>query len=187
MPAAAPRRRGALPSAPPAATTSPVSIDSPSLTMTASADRPHRTVLDRGMWRYARNISTPRGMKERISGPDADLGRRLSKACRHEPLNARRSCAARCSLPSNSPSTLPGVHWRVRPHRDPRSHDCVTLKDPRRVPKRSLALPRGPNQNQTIVTITEPETARLDHDHDHPRSLTITITTPTPIAILTKE
>ena len=47
----------------------------------------------------------------------------------------------------------------------------MTLKDPRRVLDRSLALPRGPNQNKTIVAITEPETARLDHDHDHPRSL----------------
>ena len=43
----------------------------------------------------------------------------------------------------------------------------MTLK----VLDRSLALPRRPNQNKTIMAITEPETARLDHDHDHPRSL----------------
>ena len=44
-------------------------------------------------------------------GPtEPDLGRRLLEACRHEPRNAGRSCAARCSPPSNSPSTLPGAH-----------------------------------------------------------------------------
>ena len=50
----------------------------------------------------------------------------------------------------------------------------MTLKDPRRVPKRSETAPSTflgtqpkstTTTSKTIVTITELETARLDHDH----------------------
>ena len=113
------------------------------------------------------------------TGPD--LGRRLSEACRHEPRNVRRSCAARCTphRATHRVHLLPGVHrWRVRPHRDPRSHDLRDAKRPTPSAETAPSTSSGTQPKSTtttskiIVTITEPETAAsimttTTHDHDH--------------------
>ena len=54
-----------------------------------SADLPHRALFERGKWRYVRNVSTPRGLKERFfeattfttTELDSDHFRGLREAC----------------------------------------------------------------------------------------------------------